>query len=503
MTQVELKVPVKAAKTRATAEFGDFQTPPELARAAVRVLTAHGVRARSILEPTCGTGAFLSAALESFPAAESLIGLDRNPEYISAAARDAHLARRAQLHCADFFKVDWPGMIAQARAPWLILGNPPWVTSSHLGALESTNLPEKSNFQERKGIDAITGKSNFDISEWMLLNYLRWLEGSEGTIAVLCKTAVARKILLQAWKRRVPLAAARMYKIDALKHFGASVNACFFVLEIQAQAQCCTCKVFESLEASSASHTLGYMDGHLISDRDAFNAHRHLLGTDEFYVWRSGVKHDCSQVMELKIAEDGYRNGSGELVAIEDTYLYPMLKSSDVGNGRTRCRSAMVVTQRSVGEDTAPIRVAAPRTWEYLNRHATHLKRRASSIYKNKPPFSIFGVGPYTFAPWKIAISGFYKNLRFVKIGPVNSRPVVLDDTINFLPCRTEDEADFLEELLHSEAAQRFFGAMIHWEEKRPITVDILRRLSIRNLAAMLGRQKDYASFVDRDPKAA
>jgi hypothetical protein len=92
-----------------------------------------------------------------------------------------------------------------SEGPWLILGNPPWVTNADLGAIESNNLPNKSNFQGRSGIEAITGKSNFDISECMLLRYLDWLEGTEGAIAVLCKTAIARKILLHTWRKRKPL----------------------------------------------------------------------------------------------------------------------------------------------------------------------------------------------------------------------------------------------------------------------------------------------------------
>jgi len=38
--------------------------------------------------------------------------------------------------------------------------NPPWVTNSQLSALNSNNLPAKSNFKQAKGIDAITGKQN-------------------------------------------------------------------------------------------------------------------------------------------------------------------------------------------------------------------------------------------------------------------------------------------------------------------------------------------------------
>ncbi len=47
--------------------------------------------------------------------------------------------------------------------------------------------------------------------------------------------------------------------------------------------------------------------------------------------------------------------------------------------------------------------------------------------------------------------------------------------------------------MVRSDAAQEFFLCMIHWDEKRPITVAILKRLSIRKRAIALGREHDYA----------
>ncbi len=489
---------IKQRKTKAVAEFGDFQTPRELALAATKVLCRLGIQPRSIIEPTCGRGAFLAAAADSFRKAEAIIGIDINPDHLRAAKSATNRSGlHVELRQGDFFKLDWKSVVTKTGQPWLIIGNPPWVTSSNLGAIEGDNLPEKSNFHGRKGIEAITGKSNFDISEWMLLRYFDWLAGSLGTIAVLCKTAVARKILLHVWKKKVPLRAANIYKIDALGHFGAAVDACFFVVEIEPGAHAITCDVFESLNAKACSHTIGFLDGHIIADVAGFSRHRSLLGPEEHYVWRSGVKHDCSKVMELTVTPEGYQNGLGETVVLEDDILFPMLKSSDISNGRIKCRGVMVVTQQLVGQDTRYIRTKAPKTWNYLTRHAALLERRGSVIYKNKPAFSIFGVGPYSFAPWKVAISGFYKKLSFVTIGPINGRPVVFDDTIYLLPCWSKEEACFIEELLCSEAAQALFHSMIHWDEKRPITVEILKRLSINKLARMLGRERDYLRFAE------
>src|SRR5689334_13973453 len=61
-------------------QFGDFQTPLSLAQAAVGALRSQNVAPRSVIEPTCGEGAFLLAAIEAFPNAERFVGLDLNAQ---------------------------------------------------------------------------------------------------------------------------------------------------------------------------------------------------------------------------------------------------------------------------------------------------------------------------------------------------------------------------------------------------------------------------------------
>jgi hypothetical protein len=122
-----------------------------------------------------------------------------------------------------------------------------------------------------------------------------------------------------------------------------------------------------------------------------------------------------------------------------------------------------------------------------LKDHAPLLDQRGSSIYKEQCQFSIFGVGDYSFAPWKIAISGFYKRLSFMIVVPLDNKPVMLDDTCYFLPCQTKEEAETLGRMLNSAPAAEFFSAFVFWDAKRPITVDLLRKLSLTALARELG----------------
>lgn len=383
-----------------------------------------------------------------------------------------------------------------------MLGNPPWVTNAELGLLNSTNLPAKSNFQGHRGLDALTGKANFDISEWMVLQQVGWLREQHGWIAMLVKTAVARKILQQVWTWGEPVGRATIFGVDAMHHFGAAVNACLLVLPIQLSQPSRNCDVFDNLEDLEPMGPVGYHDGMLIADVDAFMVWRHLLGFNSAYVWRSGIKHDCAKVMDLTHSRNGgLVNGLGKVVVVEDTYLFPMLKSSDVAREKQCSNRMMIVPQREIGEDTFHIQKDAPQTWAYLCTHGEQLDGRGSVIYRGKPRFSIFGVGDYTFAPWKVAVSGFYKIPRFIKIGPMGGKPMVFDDTVYFLPCRSEDEADFLHGLVQSRPYSQLLHGMIFVAEKRPITAEVLRRISLERVADELGLGDQYATFIRRKPE--
>lgn len=469
--------------TQKKVEFGDFQTPDALAREICKTLHCLGVSPGSIVEPTCGTGSFLRASVAAFPESALYLGFEINPDYV----RVAQSVEQADVRCENFFEKDWSGMLGGLGEPILVIGNPPWVTNSAMGLLGGSNLPTKSNFQRLRGLDAITGKSNFDISEWMLLHLLESLSGREAVLAMICKTAVARKVLAHAWSRNLQIKSSSIYLIDAAEHFGASVDACLLVCVLERDAVSRECVVYSYLDASAPDSTFALRAGRLVSDLGAFNTYGHLFGTSPLK-WRSGVKHDCSRVIELHPKGcDYFENGLGEIVRLEPTHLYPMLKSSELMKPHLNPSRYMLVTQRSVGDDTSQIERDAPRTWEYLQAHADWFDRRASTIYRNRPRFSIFGIGPYSFAPWKVAISGFYKRLDFRCIRHIENKPVMLDDTCYFLPCQTERDAMFLAKLLNSEAAKGFFRSFVFWDAKRPITAQLLSSLDLGMLAEEAG----------------
>jgi predicted RNA methylase len=468
-------------------EYGDFQTPAWLAEQVCQLLYRAGIRPKAILEPTCGRGSLLLAAAMQFPQAKQIWGIDINGVHIHSLASQPfvkELGGKIRLSQGDFFDLDWNKRLTELPDPLLIVGNPPWVTNSGLAALASNNLPVKRNFQNQSGIEAITGSSNFDISEWMLRQMVGWLHGRDGMLAMLCKTAVARKLLHHIWQNQhVP--ATTIYLINSQETFQVAVDACLFVVDNRSMTDTKICRVYPNLEATAPITEIGFAHKHLIANLPYFHKWRHLRQSGNSpYQWRSGIKHDCAPIMELEPANGKYLNKLGETVQIEGDYLYPLLKSSDIANGGTaRPYRYLLVTQKSVGEDTKAIQVTAPQTWAYLQTHREYLDGRKSRIYQNRPRFSIFGVGNYSFSPWKVVISGMYKELNFTAVGPHQGKPVVLDDTCYFLPCHSEAEASLLSQLLNSTIAREFFQSLIFWDNKRPITKKILQQLDLFALA--------------------
>lgn len=467
------------------AEFGDFQTPLPLARAVCRRLASDGPAPDVIIEPTCGDGAFLKAAAETWPASRR-IGFEIDAAHRhNAAANDPG----AEIRAGDAFALDWATLfdgLTPAGGRLLVLGNPPWVTSAGVGALGGQNRPARTN-PGLAGLDALTGRSNFDVSEWLTLRWLAALAelpGDQHRLALLLKTATIRRALSHHWAHG-PALAARQYTIDARRQFDAAVHAGLLVARPARAPAPLDCPTHPDLDAP-AEGGFGWRDGTLVADAAAWDRARDLLGGGPR--WRSGVKHDCAHIFELRPIDPaeptaGWKNGLGETVDVEPTVLYPLMKSADVARRRPP-RRALLMPQTDAAGDPADLAERAPRAWAYLQRHGDRLDRRRSAIYRNRPRFSVFGVGPYSFAPFKVAVSGLYDPVRFTVVAPIDGRPVLFDDTVYTLPCADRAEAEAIVDALESLRGRDVIAALSFPEAKRPITAAQLGLIDLDRLRA-------------------
>lgn len=476
-------------------EFGDYQTPQILADEVLTFLAAQSLQPGAIIEPTCGLGTFVKAAANTYPFA-SLFAFDVNRKYTrELEINAATFQTRVNIENQDFFEKDWKTFFNSLPGEILIVGNPPWVTNSSLGAIQGKNLPKKSNFQNYTGLAAKTGKANFDISEWILIKLLESLGHHRACLAMLCKTVTARKVLRHAWRNRFPINRASLHKIDAQSHFQVAVDACLLLVHTGTWEPSLTATVYGGLSCTNKIGAFGLHGKELVANMEEYVQLRDLDGMSH-YTWRSGVKHDAARVMEFTREGKKLTNSAGEEAEIEDQYLFPLLKSSDLANGRMQPKRLVLLTQRHPSDDTSNIRMNAPATWQYLLSHESVFAARQSIIYRKSPRFGIFGIGAYTFSPWKVAVSGLYKTLKFRVIGSADGKPIVLDDTCYFIPCQSRQESEFIGELLNSDLCQRFLRSLVFLDSKRPITIDILNRIDLKCLAEKLGQENQAYKFL-------
>ncbi len=462
-------------------EFGDYQTPNEFATQVCDYLyDSLNIRPKVIIEPTAGIGNFISASLKRFVQCEKVVGIEINQKYCELC-KERIEDSRLLIECENFFGYDFNKYSCDGDDT-LIVGNPPWATNSEL----NFNLPEKENFKKLSGTDAITGASNFDICEYIILRLINSFKNTNAVIAMLCKTSVARNILQELDRTATNTEYIKMINFNANKIFCINASACLFIVKLsKTGANAITCEVSNFEEPEVVVSTIKSKEGVLSTELD---------GVKDFdgccqYEWRQGVKHDCSSIMELEMLEDGvYKNKNKEAIELEKTLVFPLLKSSSFKKPviNSEFKKYVIVTQKKAREDTSFIEKVAPKTWIYLNNNKSLFDGRKSSIYRGAPAFSMFGVGDYSYAKYKVGISGFYKKPLFSLLYNKDEveHPIMLDDTTYFLSFEEYDDAYTCMVLLNCESVQDFLYSISFQDAKRPYTKKVLQRLDLRKCIA-------------------
>lgn len=468
-------------------EYGDYQTPTDFAFLIINyIYSIFKIRPDLIIEPTCGKGNFLKESLNIFPES-NLIGIDINQNYINEAKLTIN-NDKATFYCSNILDFDLSLLKIKSNFQTIIIGNPPWVTNSKLSKLNCNNLPIKKNFKNLKGIEALTGLSNFDICEYIFLKLINFFKNTDTIIALLCKTTVARNVFIEMHRQGINFNFARIVKFDTKKVFNVSVDACLFILRLSSKNEKLqNYEVYDIVNPSFIKDSVRITNNVLISENCNYN----FEGKCNF-VWRQGVKHDCVNIMEL-YKKDGYLfNKLNEKVDIEEDLLFPLIKSSSLKKQIINEYSKYIIlTQKYIGEDTNYISLKYPKTWKYLKNNEIYFLKRKSSIYNKSKPFSIFGIGNYSFSKYKVGVSGFYKKPIFSLLSSnMSDKPVIMDDTCYFLSFNTYDEAYIIMLALNHFIVQDFIKNISFIDSKRPYSKKILDRIDFIKVFDYLSYKK-------------
>lgn len=455
-------------------EFGDYQTPYPFAEDICKLLQKKlNVTPEIIIEPTSGLGNFLCASLNVFSSVKRAVGLEINAKYCSEC-KERIIDKRLKIVNDNFFFFPIEQYIGENT---LFIGNPPWATNSEL----NFNLPEKENFKRLNGTDAITGASNFDICEYIILKLIEKSLKKNVSIAMLCKTSVARNVLLELDRNNTCVDEVKMYNFNSKKVFGINASACLLYVKMSTTGmQCRECDIYEIDNPDVIQERIFFKNGKLNNSTSDVVDLDGLCGME----WRQGVKHDCAGIMELeKKGEHCYKNKNKEEIELEDTLVFPLMKSSSFKKPIVKAdfKKYVIVTQKKAREDTGYIKKIAPKTWKYLCDRKEIFDSRKSSIYRGAPAFSMFGVGDYSYADYKVGISGFYKKPLFALLYNEEKveRSIMVDDTSYFLSFDNYSDAYTCMLLLNSQKVQRFLLSISFQDAKRPYTKKVLQRLDL------------------------
>jgi len=479
-------------------EYGDFQTNADLANMVANHLSAKDISPKLVIEPTCGKGNFIIASLKNFKEIQTIIGIEIYKPYVwetkfnildfFLSNSDSNKPEITIIH-SSVFDVDFKEISKQFPSEeLLVIGNPPWVTNSKLGSLNSTNLPKKNNFKNQSGLDAITGKGNFDIAEYITIMLFDAFQTHNGYLSLLVKNSVVKNIVFEQKTKKYQITQIEKYCIDSKKEFNVSVEASLLYCKLNSKPTF-ECSEFDFYTIESKLK-FGWLNSKFVSNIDNYLETSQVDNICPF-VWRQGIKHDCTAIMELERVNSHFVNNLSQDIRIEEDLVYGFLKSSDLKNTVIKeTRKHTIVTQKKVGQETNYIKELYPQTYDYLNGNLSRFMDRKSSIYNGKPKFSIFGIGDYSFKPYKVAISGLYKTYYFTLVLPQNEKPVMLDDTCYFIGFEKIEYAVYSIILLNSKITEEFLRSITFPDAKRVFTKDLLMRLDLLKLAQLITRQE-------------
>ena len=403
----------------------------------------------------------------------------------------------------------WARIIKNAFAPLFtgrfdyVAGNPPWVNWESLPGeyrQETKPLWVHHNLFPHGGMDTILGKGKKDIS--MLLtfvaadNYLKD-SGRLGFVITqsVFKTAGAgqgfRRLQLGSGKPLAVLAVDDMTEIQPFE--GASNRTAVVTLQrrrktrypvsynlwrkavsgqrvaeectLEEALAMCNVKQFLARPVDASDATAPWITGR----RRALEAVQKVLGASEYEAragvctWLNGVfwleiiaQRPDGLVVASNITEGGKREVESVQVALEPDLLYPLLRGRDVNRWQALPSAHILMVQdpeKRRGYDEDWLSVRYPKTYAYLKHFEPELRSRSGYrryFSEDDPFYSLFDVGDYTFAPYKVVWERIASRMGAAVVKADGGKPVVPQETITLVASDSPEEAHYICAVLNS-----------------------------------------------------
>ena len=198
--------------------------------------------------------------------------------------------------------------------------------------------------------------------------------------------------------------------------------------------------------------------------RGALKAVKQVLGASDYRAragtctWLNGVywleivgRQSSDLVAVSNLTESGKRKVESVQAVIEVDLLYPLLRLQDVHRWQAEPSAYILVTHRSgMGLKAIPeneLEAHLPKSHRYLKRFEAELRTRSGyrRYFKETDPFySIFNIGDYTFAPYKVVWPNIASELACAVVSDHEGKTVIPQHTVTLVGLDNAEEAHYV-----------------------------------------------------------
>jgi hypothetical protein len=198
-----------------------------------------------------------------------------------------------------------------------------------------------------------------------------------------------------------------------------------------------------------------------------------------FYMKIKQISSDGTILVE-NLPELGKRKISKVEERIEDDLVFPAVRGRDIRRWNATPEIYALIVQdpkKRVGYEEEWMKVNLPKTFGYLHKFKAVLLSRGSKVVRELAEktvfYTMYGIGEYTFAPYKLVWKRMANDLEAVVLTkvktPIGEKDVIPTDTTSLIPFKNEEEAHYVCAILNSSpvrfcvrsysSAGRGFGA--------------------------------------------
>ncbi|MBW1973115.1 MAG: N-6 DNA methylase [Deltaproteobacteria bacterium] len=406
----------------------------------------------------------------------------------------------------------WARIIKNAFAPLFvgefdyIAGNPPWINWEHLPEnyrLDTKKLWENYGLFPHGGMDTILGKGKKDISMIMTFVSMDKYLKKGGKLGFLITQSVFKTAgsgqgfrRFKLGEKGLPIKVIHVDDLSELNPFeGASNRTSVVIIQKgrkttypvpytywKKSAIGKTFPLEASLDEALAMTDRKQFVAEPVNENDitspwitgrkkALNAIKKVLGQSDYVAhagcYSGGInsiywvdiidKRADGLVIISNITEGQKKKVESIQAAIESDLLYPLLRGRDVKRWLAEPKAWIIMVQdpkKRRGIDEYEMKANYPKTYLYLKRFEKILRERKSRgvrdmIQKGAPFYTMFAVGEYTFAPYKVAWTRI-STIASSVITQKNNKPIIPQETVTLVSLENKDEAFYLCAMINS-----------------------------------------------------